>query len=589
MNDVLGMRTLTATGGALLAVLVFLLVMSSRTGQAQFDEARGRLHRIESLNLQLDAALFLSMFEVQMDFDLITDLATQLRAAIDELARVAPPSVAAELDTALERRLVSAEDYKSAQAVFRNSRAIAAQTFAELRDHLDRGRRDEREGLFTLERAYLDFIGRRDPPSADRLEDALATARAMISPSKPEEWSVLEAHLRTLMDYTQRMGPIFFGLYAVPFQDAIRRADAKLAERLARTSEQAARYRVALFAVALVLLGLVAVMVWKLREYLRAIRRANDELEARVAKRTEELAAMNSALVAEMAEREKVEAQLRLAQKLEAIGQLAAGIAHEINTPVQYAIHNVEFLADIWRDLVPLLDDYERAASGLALEPERARRNWTDVSAERLRTEVPAALRGASAGLKQISKIVLAIKNFSHPGTETFLPADLNSAVENMVTVASNEWKSVAEIELDLDSSLPSVPCDLSGFHQVILNLVVNAAQAIAAQGRPAPGRIRIVTRRLAEEAEVAVEDDGPGVPAEIRHRIFDPFFTTKEVGKGTGQGLAIAHRIVHGQHGGTLTVEDAALGGARFVMRLPLRQVKAAAPVTAVPEAASA
>lgn len=239
-----------------------------------------------------------------------------------------------------------------------------------------------------------------------------------------------------------------------------------------------------------------------------------------------------------------------------------------------------------------MLDDYERAASGAALDPVRVRRTWAAAAAVRLRTEVPVALGQASAGLEQISKIVLAINNFSHPGSETSCPADLNTAIGNTVTVASNEWKYVADVELDLDRSLPAVSCNVSAVNQVILNLIVNAAQAVAAAAPRGSvrGRIRIATRRLAEEAEVSVEDSGPGVPAEIRHRIFDPFFTTKDVGKGTGQGLAIAHRIIHRQHGGTLTVEEAAIGGARFVIRLPLRRVdEADTPAAPALEAVSA
>ena len=590
-SEALGTRALIATGVGLLAVISFLLVMSSRTGHEPFDDAQGRLYRIESLNLQLDAALFFSMFEIQMDFDRITELMERLRAATGEFARAAPQGAGSELETALERRLGFIEDYKSAQSVLRNSRAIAAQMFEELRALVSPTERNEREALFALERAYLDFAGRRDPFSAAKVEEAFAAARTMRALTEIDQWPVLEAHVRTLMDYNQRMGPIMLGLYAVPFQDIIRDESSRLTAQLARTSEQAGRYRTALFAVALLLLGVATALVVKLRQYLQMIRGANDELESRVAKRTEELAAANSALVAEMAERENVESQLRLAQKLEAIGQLAAGVAHEINTPVQYAIHNVSFVADVWQDLAPLLDDYERAASGAALDPERARRTWAATAAARLRTEVPAALGQASTGLEQISKIVLAINNFSHPGSEKLAPADLNRAIENTVTVASNEWKYVAEVELRLERSLPAVPCDLSSLNQVILNLVVNAAQAIAAAPRRrSPGRIRIATRRLADEAEIVVEDDGPGVPAEIRHRIFDPFFTTKDVGKGTGQGLAIAHRIVNRQHGGTLTVDQGELGGARFVIRLPLHRVdETEAPARELLAAASA
>jgi signal transduction histidine kinase len=198
-----------------------------------------------------------------------------------------------------------------------------------------------------------------------------------------------------------------------------------------------------------------------------------------------------------------------------------------------------------------------------------------DVDLGFLMTEIPKAIEQSLEGLNRVAEIVRAMKQFSHPDQDEPELADLNRAIENTVTVARNEWKYVADVELDLDPELPAVPCRAGRFNQVILNLIVNAAQAIGelvGDGAQERGKIHIMTRRGQGYVEIRVADTGTGIPARIRSRIFDPFFTTKQVGKGTGQGLAITHNIVVEQHGGSIEFETEEGKGTTFILRLPLQ-----------------
>ncbi len=277
----------------------------------------------------------------------------------------------------------------------------------------------------------------------------------------------------------------------------------------------------------------------------------------------------------------RMQAELRLAQKLEAIGQLAAGIAHEINTPAQYVGDNVAFLAGAFRDLLPVLRAFTDAlANGginaAAAERLRALAKTADVAY--LLEEIPAALTQAGTGMEQITKIVRAMKEFSHPADD-ITPTDLNHIIANTVTVARNAWKYVAEVAFDFAADLPTVVCLPSQINQVIMNLVVNAADAIGevVAGTDAKGTIRIRTRRDGECALIEIEDTGCGIPQRMIDRIFDQFFTTKAPGKGTGQGLAIARRIVVDNHHGTLRVTSDVGKGTCFSIRLPLEPPAAA------------
>ena len=270
-------------------------------------------------------------------------------------------------------------------------------------------------------------------------------------------------------------------------------------------------------------------------------------------------------------ERDRLEDNLRQAQKLEAIGQLAAGIAHEINTPTQYVGDNLRFLKESFGELDSVITQLVEAGGGTA------RKALDSADFEYLKEEIPRALNQSLEGVDRVAKIVRAMKEFSHPAREK-TATDLNRAIQSTITVASNEWKYVAEMEMDLDTELPSVHCSPAEFNQVVLNIVVNAAHAITdvvGDGGKGKGKIRVKTRAEGDWAVIEIADTGKGMPTHIQQRIFDPFFTTKEVGKGTGQGLAIAHNVIVDKHGGTIKVVSAPGQGTTFIIRLPIGGTK--------------
>ena len=279
-------------------------------------------------------------------------------------------------------------------------------------------------------------------------------------------------------------------------------------------------------------------------------------------------------------ERAAMQSQVAQTQKLESIGRLAAGIAHEINTPIQYIGDNTSFLEGAFGGVIKLLGVYRDLSKALRTGSEAAPLLGKADALERgidldyLMEEIPKAISQSLEGISRVAKIVRAMKDFSHPGTGQKMAINLNHAIESTVTVARTEWKYVATMELDLDPSLPTVTCHPGDINQVILNLVINAAHAIEEKnGRDGggPGRITISTRPVGTGVEVCVTDDGTGIPDRVRHRLFTPFFTTKPIGKGTGQGLALARSVIVDKHGGTIDFETMEGAGTSFRIQLPL------------------
>ena len=283
---------------------------------------------------------------------------------------------------------------------------------------------------------------------------------------------------------------------------------------------------------------------------------------------------------ADITDRIKFEAQLHQSQKMEAIGQLAAGIAHEINTPAQFVGDNTRFLQDAFSDLLEACNLYKKsvhmAKSGplTAEQIQDTEKRIEELDIDYLEEEVPLAIAQTLKGVDRITHIVQAMKIFAHPGGEEKEPVDINKEIEKTIIITRNEWKYVAELKTDFDSSLPTVPCHRAEFNQVILNLIVNAAHAIAdtkAGSSAEKGTITISSRQAVKHVEIRISDTGAGIPEHIRHRIFDLFFTTKEPGRGTGQGLAIAHSVIVDKHGGTIDIEIEENIGTTFVIRLPI------------------
>ena len=321
---------------------------------------------------------------------------------------------------------------------------------------------------------------------------------------------------------------------------------------------------------------------WTLRQEVRD--RLND-LEALVAERTLDLERVNAALTQEMEDRAQMEVELRHAQKLEAVGRLAAGIAHEINTPIQYVGDSLFYLRETFQDLERLLALYRETLQGMSQErgldglpapiAEAERRAGIDCP----QGDVPEAFDDTEDGIRRVAGIVSAMKEFAHPGRTDMSALDINRAVHNALTVARNEYKHLARVVMEL-GDLPTVTCYAGDVNQALLNVIVNAAHAIAdAVGDSGElGVITVCTSADDGKVQIRVSDTGPGIPETIQHQVFDPFFTTKEVGRGTGQGLAIARSCIVDKHGGALTFESEPGRGATFSITLPCEPAQAKA-----------
>lgn len=279
-------------------------------------------------------------------------------------------------------------------------------------------------------------------------------------------------------------------------------------------------------------------------------------------------------IASDLTEYRRLEHELLHAQKLESVGRLAAGIAHEINTPTQFVGDNLRFLREAFSGFETLADtalglkhlvDDEQIEVGL----KNFETVWAEVDLDYLRNECPVALAQAIEGVDRIAGIVSALKNFSRADPVDASSVDINLVIRNAITVCRNEWESIAEIEEQLDEGSPIVQGFAQDLGQVVLNLVVNAAHAIR-EKNDGPGRITVRSRTDGTSVTIEVEDDGVGIPDAIKPRIFEQFFTTKAIGQGTGLGLSICHGIITHKHGGSMGFESTAGVGTTFRFVLP-------------------
>lgn len=286
-----------------------------------------------------------------------------------------------------------------------------------------------------------------------------------------------------------------------------------------------------------------------------------------------------TAILRDLTEYKRLQAELAQAQKLESIGQLAAGIAHEINTPMQFIGQNIEFLDRCVTTLRRVLDAYERN-----LEPEGEAKSWEsrwqelgqvmrDNRFETVSTQLPKAIQESLEGVERVVGIVRAMREFSDSGQDEATEVDLNTAVQSAVTITRNRWNFMANVELDLQPRLPTVHSIGAEINHLLLNLIVNAADATAekfGQDGEKLGAIKVRTWQESNHVVIEVADNGCGIPDEIKDRVFDPFFTTKDVGKGTGQGLATCYNVVVNRYGGTIEFASTPGEGTVFTVRLP-------------------
>lgn len=280
-------------------------------------------------------------------------------------------------------------------------------------------------------------------------------------------------------------------------------------------------------------------------------------------------------------EKQRLQAQVALSSKLQSIGQLAAGIAHEINTPMQFISDNTHFLDKSFGDMISLLSVYrelyeESRRSGQSGDLlKKIDEKASAVDAEYLVKEIPTAFIDTVSGIERVTKLVKAMKTFSHPSQGKMQLSDLNQSIEATVNVTRNEWKYVADLDMNLDAKLPMVPCLIDELNQVVLNMITNSVDSIRdvinQSEENKKGRISVTTRTEDHNVLIILSDTGTGMPEEVRKKIFDPFFTTKEPGKGTGQGLAISHDIIVNKHKGRIDVQSEPGKGTQFTIALPI------------------
>lgn len=312
----------------------------------------------------------------------------------------------------------------------------------------------------------------------------------------------------------------------------------------------------------------------------------NIALEDVVSRKTRELERERQQLRDALEELKRTQDRLLQSQKMEAIGQLAAGVAHEINTPVQYVSDNVTFLRSAFDTLVNLVDRSLRLLtqicdSGSLPEPQLAdiadfERAISRARLDYLRRNIPDAFDESQEGLQRVSTIVSAMKRFAHPSARDMEPVNLADLISTASIVARNEWKYVADLDIEFEPSMPLVPCLRDEISQVVLNLLVNAAHAISDvvfQQPGSKGHIKVSTHLIEDYAEIRISDTGDGIPESIQRSVFDPFFTTKPVGKGSGQGLSMAYATVVDKHRGRIFFETRQGKGTTFVVQLPLHQ----------------
>jgi len=568
-------------GGAL-----FLLDSAIDYDAGRYFESVALLRQVKQLDAQWEVDVLKARIGMNHNYDALVDplpelgaLSERVGATVSTLARQMPAADAAALSAsvaafqdALQRKGALIESFKSHNAVMHNSHAflpIAARDLATGRAPLPAPLEA------AVYRALLDVLlyqhggaGEAAQPVLAQL-DALAARRGTLPAAQQEGLDVFVAHARAVVREKSAVYGLLNEIAAVPAArsiDDIAALLAALEQRQSAGMGQESMYMAALSAALALLLGYVIVLLMRSHAVIGRVNRqlqlANEHLEQRVQQRTAELSGANLRLREEIAERKLLQSRLLQSEKLASVGQLAAGMAHEINNPLAYLSSNFSMLETYVGQLFQLLD-----AQG-AGDAARPRQLGAAIDADFLREDIPLLLSESRGGMERVARIVQNLKDFARAGCEQHWEwADLHQGVENTLSLLAPRLQPVADVVREY-GALPAVQCLPRQINQVVMNLVLNAAQAMG----EARGRITVRSGCADGQVWLEVADDGCGIEPGVLTRVFDPFFTTRPIGEGAGLGLSLAYGIVQDHHG-QIEVQSAPGQGACFRLLLPVRQ----------------
>lgn len=593
---------LLATGAMSLAsVLVFLYWMSRSDESGTYAQARDLIRQIKQYDAQWESAVLKARTTTNYNYDpLVLPLMDMkrlwqqfhtLEGRHQKTAMPAWQTAIRDYQQAFDDKVLLVSRFKTHNAILRNSLAFLPAAADVIQVHL--GQLVDADTLrlrritsdtYDLMLSSLEFAQTTtDDKAADILVglNDLAVNKERLPVDFQVPIDTISKHIELILREQPKVDQLLEAIEAVPIAERLDVIAQMLDrdEQAALIAAQRYHFYLLVFSTLLVLL-LLYMGVWLMRSYAeinrvnRALVSANDELEQRVERRTQALGQASAALQREMDERRLLENQLVQSEKLASLGQLAAGVAHEVNNPIGFVSSNLGALDDYFGRLQNMLKAYADAEDtlipkGLGVELAKLR---TEIELDYLLEDIPALIRESKDGISRVARIVKDLKDFSRvDASQDWQLADLQQGIESTLNIVASELKHKADLVKDYQP-LPQVECLPSQINQVVMNLLVNATQAMGAER----GRITLRTGANDEWVWIEVADNGCGIPAESLQKIFDPFYTTKPVGQGTGLGLSLSYGIIK-RHGGEIHVASEVGVGTTFRVELPIRQARSA------------
>ena len=587
-------------GVALAGALLFLYRQAPSYDASAYFENVARLRQIKQLDAQWELDAMKSKLGINQSYDplvsplpMLDALPHQLNARAGASGRADSEALAgsvAALSRELSRKAALIESFKSHNAVLRNSLAflpVAADDISALAErhrqagHPARARLAQTDA--TARKVLLQTLMFEDASAFDQagfepLLAELMADRDRLPAGMAEGLRLFVLHVRTVLRESQQVQDLLDRIAAAPTGIHMDQISALLNREQERNAQQMQQHRAGLL---LLSAALAALLLYAALRLIRShaiinsvnsqLLQANEGLETAVRERTGELLRANGQLQTEMAERKQLEGRLVQSEKLASIGQLAAGVAHEINNPLSFLASNADMLEQYLARLFEMLAIYQDAEPAMDAVPglaARLRAQRVRLELDYLREDIPILMAESRDGMGRVSKIVQSLKDFSRTDSlQQWEWADLHRCIDSTLNIIASEVRKVADVVKQY-GALPEVECMPSQLNQVFMNLLVNASHAVG----PERGLITIRTGVADGQGWIEVADNGCGIAGDVLPRIFDPFFTTKAIGKGTGLGLSLSYGIVQ-NHRGRIDVESAPGAGSRFRITLPLRQ----------------